>query len=57
PQEYYREGLRAQAKDDLRGAAKGGRENTDARLKRPLWQETAGTAGRERPPGVFAPGL
>ncbi len=34
----YVEGLAAQIKDDLRGAIKGGREDTEARLNRPLIQ-------------------
>jgi len=34
----YVEGLAAQIKDDLWGAAKGGREDTEARLNRPLIQ-------------------
>jgi hypothetical protein len=36
----YVEGLAAQIKDDLFGAAKGGREDTEARLNRPLIQRT-----------------
>ncbi len=38
PQELYREGLEAQRRDDLLGATKHGREDTDSRLRRPLWQ-------------------
>lgn len=38
PVKYYQEGLKAQMKDDVMGEEKGGRENTDERLKRPLWQ-------------------
>lgn len=34
----YVDGLAAQIKDDLRGASKGGREDTEARLNRPLIQ-------------------
>lgn len=40
PEAYYCEGLRAQMEDDLHGTVKGGRENTDFRLNRPLWQST-----------------
>jgi predicted kinase len=36
----YVEGLAAQIKDDLFGAAKGGREDTETRLNRPLIQRT-----------------
>ncbi len=36
----YVEGLAAQIKDDLWGAAKGGREDTETRLNRPLIQRT-----------------
>ena len=39
PVKYYQEGLKAQMKDDVMGAEKGERENTDERLKRPLWQK------------------
>lgn len=42
PEAYYREGLRAQMEDDLRGATKGGRKNTDVPLNRPLWQRIGG---------------
>lgn len=38
-EKYYQDGLQAQMKDDLRGAEKGGREDTDGRLNRPLWQK------------------
>lgn len=39
PKEYYFQGLKAQAKDDLIGAAKFGRKDTDRKLKRPLFKE------------------
>jgi hypothetical protein len=39
PGEYYLRGLKAQAKDDLIGAAKFGRKDTDKKLKRPLFKE------------------
>lgn len=39
PKEYYLQGLKAQAKDDLIGAAKFGRKDTDAKLKRPLFKK------------------
>ncbi|AFA40148.1 hypothetical protein Pogu_2121 [Pyrobaculum oguniense TE7] len=38
PELGYVEGVAAQAKDDLYGATKGGREDTDSRLNRPLFQ-------------------
>jgi len=38
PEKGYVEGVVAQAKDDLYGAKKGGREDTDTRLNRPLFQ-------------------
>lgn len=41
PEELYREGLEAQRKDDLLGATKHGREDTDTRLRRPLWQNVS----------------
>lgn len=37
--EFYIWGLRAQAKDDLIGETKGGREATERRLRRPLFRE------------------
>lgn len=37
--EFYEWGLRAQAKDDMLGEAKGGREPTERRLRRPLFKE------------------
>lgn len=47
PEVYYREGLRAQMEDDLHGTVKGGRENTDFRLNRPLWQSAWKNAAAE----------
>jgi len=38
PEKYYWQGLKAQAKDDLIGAEKFGRKNTDKKLKRPLFK-------------------
>jgi hypothetical protein len=39
PQRGFIDGLIAQAKDDLYGNKKGGREDTDTRLNRPLFQQ------------------